>query len=115
MRKNLKKQVLEILKKYPESRDSDAWLTIKLWCEFYPQFIIRDKNEHGELLPPRIELREILKLPKEDQCTRIQAIIQNEERRYLPTTWEVARKRKIAEGEWREYIKNGTVVQEKLI
>lgn len=110
MRKDLRKKVITILSKYPKARDSDAWLTIKLWCEFYPSLIIREQDENGQFLQPKIILDNILRLPKEDQCKRIRAIIQNVEGKYLPTTWEVAKKRKIEQEKWQAYVQQGEIL-----
>ena len=48
-----------------------------------------------------VMLKELFELPREDNIKRIRAKIQNDEKRLLPTKWEVARKRGILEDEWR--------------
>lgn len=106
----MKTMVLQILKDYPRARDSDAWLTIKLWCVYFPSKIqsiwVDDpdpKNETGRKERKYIFLDDILDLPKEDQVKRVRAIIQNQENLYLPTSWEVAKQRDINEAVWRNY------------
>jgi len=99
-RNELKNKILAILKQYPQARDSDQWLTLQIWCTYYPSRIKADENKKRY-----VYLRDVLDLPREDHIKRIRAIIQNEEGKYLPTTLEVARKRKISEEDWREYVK----------
>ena len=99
MTKNLKNQVLQILEKYPKARNSDQWLTIKIWCDFYPTRIIREEGKE-----PMIKLSDIMELPREDNVKRVRAIIQNEDNMFLPTSIEVVKQRKINEDIWRRYI-----------
>lgn len=105
-RNELKNQIIKILTDFPQSRDSDQWLTIKLWCIFYPSRIIREEGKE-----PTIRLKDVMDMPREDNVKRIRAIIQNEEHRFLPTSLEVAKQRKINEEEWRAYVQN----QQKLL
>ena len=93
----LKKQILYILSQFPKSRDSDQWLTIKLWCVFYPKKIKTDSNEEKY-----VYLGDIMDLPREDSIKRLRAKIQNEEHKFLPLSWVVAKKREINEVEWRK-------------
>lgn len=106
--KNLKSMVLQVLRDFPMSRDSDAWLTVKLWCVFYPSRIQKTEwtnPENGKTKDRKfIYLDDIIDLPKEDQVKRVRAIIQNEENKFLPTSLDVAKQRKINEDTWREYI-----------
>lgn len=101
MIKGLKQQVLRILDEFPQSRNSDQWLTIKLWCVFYPSRIVRLENEE-----PMIRLKDIMDLPREDNVKRVRAIIQNVENKFLPTSLAIVKQRKINEELWREYLKN---------
>lgn len=39
--KNLKAKVLDTLRKFPQSRDSDVWLTLKIWTDYFPTKIKR--------------------------------------------------------------------------
>lgn len=95
----LRTQIIAILRQYPQSRNSDQWLTLKLWCVYFPSRIKEDAQKKKF-----VYLRDVLDLPREDHVKRIRAIIQNEEKRFLPTTLEVARQRQISEMEWRAYI-----------
>lgn len=107
-RNELKNQIIKILTDFPQSRDSDQYLTIKLWCIFYPSRIHEDKENQ---LKKFVYLVDIMELPREDNVKRIRAIIQNEEHRFLPTSLEVAKQRRINEEEWRAYVQN----QQKLL
>lgn len=92
----LKEQVLHVLKNYPKSRDSDQWLTIKIWAIFYPEYINRT-----DPINPKINLIDIMELPREDTVKRTRAYIQNEEGLFPPTTLEVALRR-----QWKEAMLN---------
>lgn len=83
----LTKMVEKCLEKYPETRDSDITLTLKIWKEFYG-------------ISGVINVNQLYDLPREDNIKRWRAYIQNEEGRYLPTMWEVARKRGINREVW---------------
>lgn len=94
----LTEQVEQILKKYPETRNSDIDLTIKLWKIYYP-----NKIHYGTVKGiPVIRLKDLFELPREDNIKRIRAKIQNQEFRYLPTYIEVVRRRRMDEDSWRE-------------
>lgn len=99
--KNLKIAVLGILQDNPKARDSDQYLTIMLWMRYFPTRILELPDGSKA-----IKLRDVMDLPREDNVKRIRAIIQNVEGKYLPTSWEVAKKRKINEEVWREYCRN---------
>ena len=107
----LKIQILEILEKYPKSRDSDQWLTIKLWCVYFPsriheEVIAYDEDDKATKTKKYIYLDDIMELPREDDVKRIRAVIQNVEKQFLPTSWAVAKQRKIKQEEWEYYIRN---------
>lgn len=101
---NLKEQVIKILTDHPTARNSDIWLTCKLWATYYPSKIHRELGNG----PQFVYLKDIIDLPREDNIKRIRAIIQNQEGTLLPTSLEVAMKRNINEQVWREYIKHNT-------
>lgn len=91
----LKGQVEFCLDKYPETRDSDITLLIKVWNQFYTEYI----NDDGT-----IHLKSLYLIPKEDGIKRIRAKFQNEEKKYLPTNWEVASERGIKRFEWENFL-----------
>lgn len=100
MKNVLKKQILEVLKEYPQSRDSDQWLTIKIWAKYYPSRIHLNELTNDKY----IFLKDIMEMPREDNVKRIRAVIQNEENKFLPTSLKVVKKRKINEQKWKDYL-----------
>jgi len=105
----LKIKILDILEKYPKSRDSDIWLTIKLWCLYYPSRIRIEEIKDGDVKVGErkyVFLDDIIDLPREDNIKRIRAVIQNKEGKFLPNSWAVAKQRKINEEEWKGYMRN---------
>lgn len=96
----LKTQVLKVLEKYPKTRDSDVRLMLVLWQMFYPSRIHKTEPVNRSY----IFLHDIMDMPREDNIKRVRAIIQNVENKFLPTSLEVAKQRKINEETWREYI-----------
>ena len=100
--KNLKKQIEYILENIPKSRDSDQYLTLCIWTHYYRNYIQIDTGTVNDR--KFVYLDDIMLLPREDNVKRLRAKIQNEEGRFLPTTLEIARQRKINEEVWREYL-----------
>lgn len=93
-RKEVKKMVIHCLHFYPETRNSDTELAIRLWKDFYNQHIYKDEM---------IELEALHNVPSIKTISRVRRRVQNEEGRYLPTRLAVAKKRRISEEEWREW------------
>lgn len=101
IRNELRAKIERVMTEFPQARNSDQWLTIKIWTLYHPMTI-----DWTDKANPKIALRDIMSMEREDNVKRIRAVIQNEEKRLLPTSWEVAKQRKINEGEWKEYIRN---------
>lgn len=99
-RNKLKKEILITLERYAPARDNDLVLMLYIWRDFYPSRTFRDAA--GKAYYYALDIKD--SLPREDHIKRIRAKIQNEEKKWLPTSWIVAKKRKIAEADWREYI-----------
>ena len=97
--KNLRKAIESILKEFPKARDSDQWLTLKIWQVYFPDWVVTLPD--GTIA---VRFRDIMNLPREDNVKRIRAKIQNEEGKWLPTTWKIAHQRKIEESVWRNYV-----------
>lgn len=94
--KNLKEKVEKMLRLYPETRNSDIELTIRIWKEYFPtKLITREKD--GKIY---VAVSDLFELPREDNVKRLRAKIQNEEGKFLPTSLEVALKRGIEEEKW---------------
>lgn len=95
MPKTIKDQVEFCLRNYPETRDSDITLTIKIWKTFHLQYLRQDDR-----LNYMVPLEYLFELPREDNVKRVRAQF-NSEGKYYPTKWEVAKARGIKEDEWR--------------
>lgn len=88
----LKLQVKQILEDYPETRNNDITLMIKLWKIYY-------EMEYMVLLKGTIH--SLYYLPRESQIVRYRAFYQAKGQ-YVPTDWEVAKQRRMKEDWWRE-------------
>lgn len=89
--------VHDTLEAVPATRDSDILLTTEIWKRYYPSFIKKGKTgEEG------IWLKDLNALPREDHVKRYRAKLQNEKYLFLPTSWVVAKQRKINEERWRD-------------
>lgn len=96
--KTLDDQVRYCLDKYPETRNSDITLTMHIWKEFY-------KNKLGVIDGVlAIRLRDLFDLPREDNVKRVRAHIQNDLKEFVPTNWEIAKKRKWLQHDWKQYL-----------
>lgn len=96
---NLKEKILFCLQNFEITRNDDAQLTFFIIHKYLPNEIIQ-VNEKWYIST------EALKQVREDNVKRLRAHIQNVEHKFLPTTEEVRRKRKIGEQEWRIYLAN---------
>jgi len=99
--KDLKKKILNILKEFPETRNSDIALTIKVWKEYCPTKIIYSQKYDDDF----IRLKDLFVLPREDNIKRIRANIQSPKIKggmelYPPTSEEVARQRGFNMDDW---------------
>lgn len=92
--KTVKAMVEEVLRNEPETRNSDVLLTRKVWERFFPQRII--ETVRG----PAVLLASLNDLPREDNVKRVRAKF-NQEGKYYPTDWKVAKGRGMEENEWR--------------
>lgn len=90
----LKKQVEQILSKYPETRNSDIKLTLFIWREFYPTYL---KMIDGRAY---VKCSDLFNLPREDNVKRIRAKF-NADNLYMPTDLDVIKQRGIKENLWR--------------
>ena len=101
----LERQILKVLEEVPESRNSDVKLTIEIWMRYYSEHLVKgEKSGRYAVL-----LEELFHIPREDIIKRLRARIQNDQMKFLPTTLEVAKQRKISEEVWRKYMGQGDV------
>ena len=85
----LKDQVFYCLRNFTETRNSDKFLTWKIWQTFH----------HVEV---KIDHAQFMLLPSEDDVRRVRAHIQNTLKQLVPTEKQVAIQRKWREEEWLE-------------
>lgn len=97
----LKEQVKFVLQEYPETRNSDITLMLKIWEIYYPQYI--KKGASGEL---GVWLKDLYELPREDNIKRVRAIFQNTQGLFLPSDPAVRMQRKINEEQWLEFVRD---------
>ena len=88
---NLYEQVLSGLKEVENNRNSDIDLMVWIWKRYYN---VQDT----------ISLKQLYDLPTQENIKRHRARIQNEEKQFLPTSWEVAKGRRWKEQEWRHLL-----------
>lgn len=91
----LTKIVLETLRDYPQTRNSDITLTIKIWENYYGDKIKTAKNGLRY-----VQVEDLFELPREDAIKRYRAKIQNEDKMYPPTDPKITRQRKKNEKTW---------------
>jgi uncharacterized cupin superfamily protein len=101
--KELKDQIIDVLKKNPDCRNSDITLTIEIWKNHYSKMIDGDT----------VKLKNLYELPREDNIKRIRAKLCEEalerinsgkiigdEQYYLPTEAKIAKQRQINSALW---------------
>lgn len=84
--KTLKLQVEKVLQKYIKARNSDKWLTYKLWCDEYPGRVIETRR--GKAIPFDL----MMDLPDEQTITRIRRKF-SQNKQYLATDPVVLKRR----------------------
>lgn len=97
----LMQKVENILSLYPKARDDDKYLTLTLWWKFHREVFWTYTVDFKPV--QFISANQILELPSQDFIARCRRKIQ-EQGYYLPTTWEVAKRRKINETAWKSYM-----------
>ena len=96
----LQEKVEDILKTIPETRNSDIELMIEIWKKYHKSRLVAFQPVDNSGTCYSVPLGNIKFLPREDHIKRIRARF-NQEGKYLPTTLEVAEKRKMNILEWR--------------
>ena len=100
--KKLKDMILDRLEAIPDTRNSDIKLLIAIWKKYYPEKIINTPQGESVLLKDLNGLPE--GLPRDESVTRLRAIIQNKEKKFIPTNPYIAKKRKWAVKEWKKLL-----------
>lgn len=89
---SIREQVRQVLADNISTRNSDEELTIEYWRIYH------------DIEGPDINIRRMFGLPTIKQLANARSYIQNKDRQYLPTIWEVAKKRKWDREEWEEML-----------
>lgn len=105
----LKRRVAHVLENYPETRNDDVDLTLKIWRLFYRGLLRTEKGENAGRFAPSdseqlfVDLRVVGDLPREDHVKRIRAAFQNDPKnpQWLPTREDVAIARRMNVENWR--------------
>lgn len=84
-------QVLKGLEEVEDNRNSDISLMIWIWRKYYN-------------VDDSVSVNQLYDLPTQENIKRYRAKIQNDEKKFLPTSWEVAKARKWKEQEWRHLL-----------
>ncbi len=92
----LKRQVEQMLKEFKDTRNSDAYLTVKIWKTYYSE-----EMKDYDLNNPYDLFSFLKEVPSQENIKRWRAKFQNDRKLYLPTSRTVAIQRKWREEEWR--------------
>lgn len=84
--KSLVSQVEKVLQNYPKARNSDKWLTYKLWCDEYPGRVVM--TPLGKAIP----FERMMDLPDEQTITRIRRKF-SQNKQYLATDPVILKRR----------------------
>ena len=109
MRKTIKlreKEVEYCLQNFPETRNSDITLLIRIWETYHQQRLFTAENGKQA-----VEIESLYELPREDAVKRIRANF-NSKRKYLPTSEKVAKQRQMNIEEWRAWLKDEGIEEE---
>lgn len=95
--KTYKQRTAAVMKKYAATRNNDMSLYAHYLYTYFPGKIDEDAN--GDAF---IRLKDLKEMPTMENIRRSRQIIQNDDRKYLPTDPEVARERGMKEKDWRD-------------
>jgi len=90
-RTGLRKAIIEFMRQDTRCRNDDRWLMWRVWKDF-------DK------ISVYIPYEDMKKLSLPGSVVRIRAMIQNDEKKFLPTRPEIRDARRISEEQWREWL-----------
>lgn len=93
-----KYQVESILQEFPETRDSDLLLMVKIWETFYKDYIMVSSKTGAKA----IDLSNLSRVPQEEDIRKARNYIQKVEMRFLPKSAKIAKKRRIDMTLWRQ-------------
>lgn len=101
----LTEKVRYCLEKYPETRNDDALLTLRIIQAYLPEDVHLIAVPDSPKPVAFVRYRALMRV-REDNVKRIRAKIQNEEGLFLPTDPKVREKRKINEEAWLKWARN---------
>ena len=104
----MKAKVREVLRQYEDARDCDIKLAVYFWTKYCPGLLMQDEKGiyYG------ITFKNLREAPGMNSIARVRAVIQNVDHEFLPTCWDVAKKRNINRNRWEQalgYSKNLTL------
>ena len=97
-KKTLKQKVENVMREFPATRNCDIKLTKKLWRMYFADSIVFLRSEWY------VRFDDLEKMPRESAIVRIRAMIQNKDKKYVPTDKDVAFLRGFEEEEWRRLL-----------
>ena len=96
---DLDEQVKNCLQNFEEARNDDVRLVMKVWIKYYSQHLINTSFDNWSM-----SLQRLYDLPSQASIIRIRAKYQNDKKKYLPTHWEVAKRRGWKREDWEWYL-----------
>lgn len=98
----LGKTILSIMEVKPKARDDDMYLILQVWMVLHPEKIFQ--NPEGRQCVRLLDIHESFESPESIRRTRQK--IQNDLGLFPPTTFQIAKARRMKEEEWRESMSN---------
>lgn len=98
--KKLYTKVEYILEHNIDARNSDFVLYEKL-IKKYNSKMIHQASKDGKFIGAFVFLDDLFLLPRQSDVERWRRVIQNEEKRFIPTSWKVAQHRRWAEEDYK--------------
>lgn len=97
--------VLDLLAEDERCRNDDRYLICRVWLTLYPTRFGKATINGEERLAVHLKnISEVFEAG--DTITRIRRRLQNDLGLFPPTSWNIARSRRIKEEEWRENMRN---------
>lgn len=106
-------KVEKVLAECPAARDSDITLFERLVLKYYP-----GKVKYGDRGGKRVAavcLSDLFNLPRITDIARHRRTIQNTEKRFVPTSWEVAQFRRWRQEDWYSALGYAKIHKDQLV
>jgi len=96
MKTKIREMIIYCLENFPETRNSDIALTLKVWQYFTDKVVWSEKtNSHW------VQIKDLFDLPREDHIKRVRASL-NAVGMFMPTDPKVIEARNKSKKQWRE-------------